>query len=180
MLSSQGKSKFFLTKGKQKSSLRSDMVTFFSSNCDVNVTYDLIGLGVPPAGLSVREADVTQPTKPSPATSTGGVKSKSSVLEVNSLVASESSSQHLGQTPPDCASGLIKDQGTVEDNLRLGEEAHSAPLVMPQQPLALAQERSATVASLQSDGGSSSSNSALNLKSNIIGEACVLSNKHGL
>ena len=158
------------------------MVTIFSSNCDVNVTYDLIGLGVPPAGLSVREADVTQPTKPSPAaTSTGGgVKSKSSVMEVNSLVASESSSQHLGQTPPDCASGLIKDQGTVEDNLRLGEEAHSAPLVMPQQPLALAQERSATVASLQSDGGSSSSNSALNLKSNIIGEACVLSNKPGL
>ena len=159
------------------------MVTIFSSNCDVNVTYDLIGLGVPPAGLSVREADVTQPTKPSPAaTSTGdGVKSKSSFMEVNSLVASESSSQqHLGQTPPDCASGLIKDQGTVEDNLRLGEEAHSAPLVMPQQPLALAQERSATVASLQSDGGSSSSNSALNLKSNIIGEACVLSNKPGL
>ena len=153
-------------------------MTIFSSNCDVNVTYDLIGLGVPPAGLSVREADVTHPTKP--ATSTGGVKSKSSVMEVNSLVASESSSQHLGQTPPDCASGLIKDQGTVEDNLRLGEEAHSAPLVMPQQPLALAQERSATVASLQSDGGSSSSNSALNLKSNIIGEACVLSNKPGL
>ena len=157
------------------------MVTIFSSNCDVNVTYDLIGLGVPPAGLSVREADVTQLTKPSPAaTSTGGVKSKSSVMEVNSLVASESSSQHLGQTPPDCASGLIKDQGTVEDNLRLGEEAHSAPLVMPQQPLALAQERSATVASLQSDGGSSGSNSALNLKSNIIGEACVLSNQPGL
>ena len=153
------------------------MVTSFSSNCDVNVTYDLIGLGVPPAGLSVREADVTQPTKPSPppppATSTG-VKSKSSLMEVNNLVLSESSSQHLGQTPPDCTPGLIKDQGTVEDNLRLGEEAHSAPMVMPQQPLALAaQERSATVASLQSDGGSSSSNSAVNLKSNIIGKPCM-------
>ena len=115
-----------------------------------------IGLGLPPSGLSVREEGGPKVNKRAAANS-------SSLVDMDLVMGGGG---QTGQTGQSVGAGEGGSRADNVDNLCLGEEA-SAPAAAGsfQQ---LPPERSATVASMQSDGGSSASTGGIP-KSNVIG-----------